>query len=245
MSKNKKLPVWAVLQSAWKYCCFKSQMSLGFSLIFYAIGACAVWSWQTWFFWPLMLVLYVVWGAFFRFYFDRKPYLSWQPLFNSLIPSTKIVLLTVLIATILVLLPLLPLFVNISPEFNAGYAQFLQGDIEHNGLFILGANVLFLLVSPIIAYRPFLAWISALIGRSGSLRLAWEKTRNNYWEFLVISLLTDCALSVVRWLILDWGGNDYITMLIAAPVMVYFNVVSALAYEFFFLDKKVNNDQIN
>jgi len=237
MVESRKLPLLTILKNSWRYFVENRRLSLGFCVIFYAIGACAVWSWQSWWFWPLMVVLYIAWGAFFRVYFQRKPYLSWQHLFNSLIPSTKIVLLTVLIATLLIMLPLVPLFVNVSPEFNAGYAKFLQGDIENNGMFVLGANIIFLLISPIIAYRPFLAWIAALIGRSGSLRLAWEKTRHNYWEFLVISLLTDCALSVVRWLILDWGGNDYMTMLIAAPVMVYFNIVSAFAYKFFFLDE--------
>jgi hypothetical protein len=32
------------------------------------------------------------------------------------------------------------------------------------------------------------------------------------------------------------GGNDYITLLVAAPLVIYFNVLSAKAYEFFFLD---------
>ena len=94
------------------------------------------------------------------------------------------------------------------------------------------------MVSPQIAYRPFLGWISALIGRSGSLKIAWEKTKGNYKEFLIISLLTDCLLTVIRWGIVSVGGNDYVTMVFAAPLIVYFNVISAQAYEFFFLNKE-------
>lgn len=237
MIKNKKMPLFSILKSAGLYCLSNLQLTLIFVFIFYAVGVGALWSWQTWAFWPLMVLLYVVWAVFFRVYFNRRPFLSWKLLFNSLLPSTKIVILTVLIATVLVVLPIVPLFINISPEFNQNYARFLQGDIEHNGMLILVANVLFLLVSPYIAYRPFLAWISALLGRSGSIRQAWNKTQGNYFEFLIISIWTDCMLSVARWIILELGGNDYITMAVAAPLMVYFNVVSAMAYEFFFLDK--------
>lgn len=238
MSALKKLPLLNILKKSLAYCLKNWQLSATFSLMFYIIGALAVWSWQSWMFLPIMIVLYVIWGVFFRVYFNRHPYFNLKPLFNSLMPSTKIVLLTVVIASLLVLLPLVPLFINISPEFNQNYAQFLQGDIEHNGMLILAANIVFLLISPIIAYRPFLAWISSLIGRSGSLRQAWEKTRHNYFEFLVISIWTNCMLSIARWAIIELGGNDYMTMVIVAPVMVYFNVVSAQAYEFFFLDKQ-------
>lgn len=240
MSNHKKLPLLKILKGSFVYCLKNWHLSAVFSLMFYIIGALSVWSWQSWLFLPLMIVLYIVWGVFFRVYFQRKPFLNLKLLFNSLIPSTKIVLLTVVVATFLVLLPLIPLFINVSPEFNQKYTMFLQGDIEHNGIFILITNILFLLISPVIAYRPFLAWISSLIGRSGSLRQAWEKTQGNYFEFLVISIWTDCMLSVARWGIIELGGNDYITMIIVAPVMVYFNVVSAMAYEFFFLDKEEN-----
>lgn len=241
MNKNKKLPLLSIFKRANIYCLNNWRLALVFSLIFYVIGAGTVWGWQSWILWPLMVLMYIVWGSFFRVYFNRKPFLNWKLLFNSLVPSTKIVILTVLVATLLVLLPLVPLFINISPEFNQSYAKFLQGDIEHNGMFILVANILFLLVSPYIAYRPFLAWISALLGRSGSLQQAWEKTKGNYFEFLVISIWTDCALSALRWGILELRGNDYITMAVAAPLIVYFNIISALAYEFFFLDKIEEN----
>lgn len=238
INNHKKLPLLKILKNSFAYCLENWHSSAIFSMMFYVVGILAIWSWQSWIFLPIMVVFYIVWGVFFRVYFKRKPYLGWKQLLDSLVPSTKIVLLTVLIASLLVLLPLVPLFINISSEFNQKYALFLQGDIEYNGIILLVSNLLFLLISPLVAYRPFLAWISSLIGRSGSLRQAWEKTRHNYFEFLVISIWTDCMLSVARWAIIKLGGNDYMTMVIVAPVMVYFNVVSALAYEFFFLDKQ-------
>ena len=83
---------------------------------------------------------------------------------------------------------------------------------------------------------PFLAWISALSGRSGSLRFAWGRTRGNYAAFLLIAIMTNLSIIAVRGLILFLGGDDYVTLLFLAPLTIYFNVVSAKAYEFFFLE---------
>lgn len=235
---NKKLPLMNILITSWKYCLSNFNVCAIFTALFYIMGALAVWSWKTWMFMPIVVGLYVLWGVFFRVYFNRRPYFMPKSLFNSLLPSTKIVLLTIVVATLFIMLQFVPLFINVSPEFNQKYAQFLQGDIERNGVLVLITNLLFLMVSPQIAYRPFLGWISALIGRSGSLKIAWEKTKGNYKEFLIISLLTDCLLTVIRWGIVSVGGNDYVTMVFAAPLIVYFNVISAQAYEFFFLNKE-------
>ncbi len=232
----KKLPLFKIMNEAAKYCSADVLHFLMFCIVAYLVGALALFSWKSILFWPVLLVMYVLWGGFFRYYLKRKPYFDWKSLLYSLVPSTKIVVLTVVIGTVLVLLPLVPLFLNLSPEFKAQYASFIQGDFEQNDVFMMITTILFLLVSPMIAYRPFLAWISALHGRSGSLRIAWDKTKGNYAEFLLIGIITNLAVSVVRWLILYCGGNDYITMLFLAPIVIYFNVLSVKAYEFFFLD---------
>ena len=93
-----------------------------------------------------MLAIYVLWGMYFRFYFNRKPYFDYKVLFNSLVPSTKIVVLTVVIGTLLIVLPILPLFISKSPEFIDEYTMFLQGDVEKQGMLVLIANVLFMLM---------------------------------------------------------------------------------------------------
>ena len=234
-SDIKKLPLKEVLTDTWKHCLQHKKIALILTAIVYAVGALALFSWKHILFWPIMLAIYVLWGMYFRFYFDRKPYFDFKVLFNSLVPSTKIVVLTVVIGTILIMLPILPLFISTSPEFIDEYTLFLQGDVEKQGMLILIANVLFMLMSPFLAYRPFLAWISSLIGRSGSLRFAWKRTKGNYLEFLLIALITNLSIAFVRWLVMYLGGNDYITMLFVAPVFIYFNVLSAKAYEFFFI----------
>lgn len=233
----KKLPLKNILIQSWDYCRLNWKMSAIFVAIAYAAGALALFSWKSFAFWPILFLIYVLWGAFFRYYMNRKPYFDWSALFNSLVPSTKIVLLSVVICSLLILLPLIPLFLNFSPEFNARYAYFLQGDLEQDeGMLVWCANFMFILLSPIIAYRPFLAWISALLGRSGALRFAWEKTKGNYAEFLLIAIITNLSVMAARFVIWNLGGDDYMTLLLVAPLVIYFNVVSAKAYEFFFLD---------
>lgn len=231
----KKLPLTEVLSDSWRYCISHGKAAFILTVIVYVVGALALFSWKHILFWPIMLVIYILWGMYFRFYFNRRPYFDYKVLFNSLVPSTKIVVLSVVIGTLLIMLPILPLFVSSSPEFLNRYTLFLQGDVEHRGMLVLIANVLFMLMSPMLAYRPFLAWISSLIGRSGSLRFAWKKTKGNYFEFLLIALITNLSIAFVRWLVMYLGGNDYITLLFVAPVFIYFNVLSAKAYEFFFL----------
>lgn len=235
-SNIRKLPLKDILVASWQYCLDSWQRTSFFVAVAYFVSAMALFSWKSFFFWPILFLMYILWGMFFRYYLKRKPYFDFKAFFYSLVPSTKIVVLSVAIASVLIVLPIVPLFFNLSPEFNEGYARFLQGDFEQEGMLVLLADLVFILLSPLIVYRPFLAWISALAGRSGSLRLAWNKTRGNYKEFLLIAVITNFSVAILRWLILKFGANDYITLVVLAPVMVYFNVLSAKAYEFFFLD---------
>ena len=238
MAENniKKLPLKNILEQAFYSLRDDVKMNGLFILIAYVIGAAAVGSWKSLLFWPILFIAYVLWGGSFRYYLKRRPLFDYRALFNSLIPSTKIVVSSLLIVTILILLPLLPLFLNLSPELNLEYTKFLQGDFEHSNWLILIADIVFLFVSPIVVYRPFLAWISALAGRSGSLRFALERTKGNYWEFILLAIITNFSVILARVAILQLGGNDYITMLLVAPLLVYFNIVFVKAYEFFFLN---------
>ncbi len=234
----KKLPLNKILYEALSDCRNDGKNNLIFSTVAYVVGAMALFSWKSLAFWPVLLLMYVLWGAHFRYYLQKRPYFDCKMLFDSLVPSTKIVLLSVLIVSILILLPLLPLFMNLSPEFKVAYAKLLQGNFQEQQIFVAFTDIFFLVISPVVAYRPFLAWISSLVGRSGSLRFAWSRTRGNYWEFLLIAILTNLTIMFIRWVVFELGGNDYITLLFAAPMVIYFNVVSAKAYEFFFLDKE-------
>ena len=233
----KKLPLKHVLVQSWDYCRSNWQKNFLFTIVAYLFFALALFSWKSVAFWPVLFAIYVLWGSFFRYYLGRKPYLDLNAFFNSLVPSTKIVVLSVVICSLLIILPLIPLFLDLPLEVRDKYLHFLQSDFEQDeGMLVVLANLMFIVVSPAVAYRPFLAWISALVGRSGSLRFAWSKTKGNYAEFLLIAVITNLTIMAARLLVWNLGGNDYITLMFVAPVVIYFNVVAAKAYEFFFLD---------
>lgn len=98
---------------------------LAFTLINFATLVSGVYSWKTAFsgWWQR---LHMCSGVIFPFYFNRRPYLEWQPIVSSMIPSTKIVVLSVLFVTILIVLPFAPLFMGFSGEFLTGIRFFAK-----------------------------------------------------------------------------------------------------------------------
>ena len=96
-SSIKKLPLKNILAESMHYCTANGKMCFGFAVVAYVAGALALFSWKSFAFWPVLFLIYVLWGAFFRYYMDKRPYFDRNALFNSLIPSTKIVLLSVVI----------------------------------------------------------------------------------------------------------------------------------------------------
>ncbi len=234
---NKKLSVRKVLAEAFNFCNTNPKVSLGFVGINYLLCVMSAYSWKTFFIWPLLMIIYVLWGGLFRYYFNRKPYFDFQSLFYSMIPSTKIVVLSVLVVSLFLLLPIAVLFIpNLPKEFVLPYSRFLHIAIHESNIMDLIVNLVVVLFSPLIMYRPMLAWIAALLRRSGSIRLAWERTKGNYWEFLLLAVLVDLVVGGIYKGILLIGGNIYVALIPISLLIVYFNIVLAKIYEFFFLD---------
>ena len=150
----------------------------------------------------------------------------------SLVPSTKSLFLTAVFGFGLSLLPLVLPFL-LPPEMIDGYTNFLR---EYMPELDLGLMLLLLLVSPLILYRPFMAWISSVIGRSGLLKTAFAKTEGNYWRFVAMAAIFNAAFVVFEGLDEMFDLPAAAPMVIYAPLLVYFNAAIAKTYEFFFLD---------
>ena len=114
-----------------------------------------------------------------------------------------------------------------------GYTNFLR---EYMPELDLGLMLLLLLVSPLILYRPFMAWISSVIGRSGLLKTAFAKTEGNYWRFVAMAAVFNALFVVFEGLDEMFDLPDAALMVVYAPLLVYFNAAIARTYEFFFLD---------
>lgn len=182
-------------------------------------------------------IYYLFWCYFFRFYYQRKPYVLTLKIFDSLIPSTKILFITLALATLLAYLPFLPLFfglpVDVLDEYTTG---FIQEYMDENKLYDWGMTVILLLVTPLIFYRPLFAWISAVIGRSGSLRNAWRLTRGNYGRFLLVTVVFNAAAFLIDWVDRLLNASDWLDFTLGSPLVVFCNIYIAKSYDFFFLD---------
>ncbi len=182
-------------------------------------------------------VLYYLFSCyFFRFYYHRKPYLLTQKIFDSLIPSTKILFITLLLITLLSYLPFLPLFlglpIDVLDDYTTGFIQEYMGEKR---IYDWGVSLVVLLASPLIFYRPLMAWVSSAIGRSGSLQNAWRRTKGNYWRFLLINVVWGVASWGVNFLDVLCHAEDWIALILGSPLVIFCNVYVAKTYDFFFL----------
>lgn len=233
-----KLPLAEIMRNSWSYCNHNPKAVALFAGLNYLVCAAAFFGWKTLWLWLILIAMYVLWGAFFRYYFNRKPYLLLRPLFVSLVPSTKIVVLSVLLVTAFLLLPFAILFIpRLPPQFVEMYTAFLQSNMQtDNEVLNMLVNLVMVLFSPVIFYRPMMAWISTLLGRSGSLRFAWSKTKGNYWEFLLLAVVIDLSVTFIYKAVLLLGGNVYVALLPLSILIVYFNVVVAQIWQKFIVD---------
>ena len=234
-SNVKKLPLADIFKQSYDYCRQNFKFAGVFALVNFFLLLLGFYTWSTLLFLPVAVLGYILWSVFFRFYFDKKPYFQIKPLFQSLVPSTKILVVSFLIIFVLMSLPFLPPFIGLPPEYADAYARFLHLYMEETDVLDLALNLIFILISPLILYRPFFAWIAALLGRSGSLRMAWGKTRGNYWQFVMLVIIFNSAFLLIGNVFSILPGGKFFEFLLRSPLFVYFNVVLAKAYEFFFL----------
>ena len=203
-------------------------LSLGFKLLG---GMGSIWF----IFW--CMVYYWFSCCFFRFYFGRKPYFLSKKVVDSLVPSTKILFLTLALATVLAYLPFLPLFLGLPIDVLEEYTfNFIQQYVDENKVYDWGMQIVLLFMSPLIFYRPMFAWISSVIGRSGSLRNAWRRTKGNYWRFWLVALVCNVLALLVSGLDLLLSNSGWLELSLGAFLIMFGNVYMAKSFDFFFLE---------
>lgn len=79
-----------------------------------------------------------------------------------------------------------------------------------------------------------MAWISSVIGRSGSLRNAWRRTKGNYLRFLAVVFLFNAAAYLVQEADVLSGADSWLAWTLLAPLIIYCNVFLAKSFDFFF-----------
>lgn len=232
---NRKLPLLKILDASVDYCVENVKSVSAFvvvNLLFLLASLLLPGGYANPMFLVWLAVYYVFWCYFFRFYFNRKPYLMFKKICDSLVPSTKILFLTAVFALIFAAFPIvLPFLLPV--EMVDAYTNFLRKYLHQLDWVML---LILLLISPLILYRPFMAWISSVIGRSGQLKTAFARTEGNYWRFVAMGIVFNAIFIVFEYLNRIIEVPQILMMLVYAPLLVYFNVVIAKAYEFFFLE---------
>lgn len=180
---------------------------------------------------------YVYWCIFIRHIQQHPPYFSLIRIFNGLIPASKIMFINISIYLVLVVAPYIPLFMGFRDkylEFFENYMEILQ---SHDSL--LGKTlfyILMLLLSPYTISRPYLAWLSSVIGKSRSIFDAYKKTQGNYWNFVGCGLFMSslCLLSYAVDCFFKINSHIYVISVLA----IFFNVMFVDIYKVFYKRKR-------
>ena len=192
---------------------------------------------STLWFLPWGLGYYLLNFVFFRWYFKRTPYLLTTKFFDTLLPAAKVLCMVMLGITLLAYLPYLPLlFSGVSETLKRMITVFIGDFMDDSNIYNGIICLVFFLMAPFIFYRPLLAWVASVIGRSGFLRNAFKHTAGYYGLFLGILAIFFVPL-IIAWNIdTDFALHHRLLYAVAAPMMVLFNLFLAKTYESLFLD---------
>ncbi len=193
-------------------------------------------GWADVFFLPWLVAYYLFWCFFFRFYFKRKPYLATWKLVDTLVPSTKILVLTFVVVTALLMLPLIPPFFGVGSPWAETYDIYLQRYMEDSRVVDAVTVVILTLTAPFVFYRPMMAWISSLIGRSGSLKSAFAKTKGNYWQMTFLAASFEILFVALEVAGQTLGIGNWLSIIAGSPLVIGFNVILAKTYDYFYLE---------
>ena len=149
--KRKYLPVFHILTSSGAYFKSKPLAMIVFSLLNYISVILGVYTWRTAAFFIVLIFAYALWCYFFRFYFNKTPYIELKSMTASLSPSTKILVLSFVIMTILILFPFILPFLGLG---DTDYYMHLLNDQE---LLNAAVGVIGIFLAPFIFFRPFFA----------------------------------------------------------------------------------------
>ncbi len=180
-----------------------------------------------------LIAYYVYWCVFIRYMQQHPPYFSIIRIFNGLIPASKIMFINISIYLIVVIVPYIPLFMGFRDKYLEFFEQYMNILQSHDSL--PGKTlfyIMMLLLSPYTISRPYLAWMSSLIGKSRSIFDAYKKTQGNYWNFILCALVMSSVLFISYYIDTVYKINTLIYLMAIFPV--YFNIVFIGIYKVFY-----------
>lgn len=227
---------WLVLKSSFKFALLHKRTILIWSMVnfiflraFYLIPN--GWTNSLSILW--LVAYYVYWCIFVRYIQQHEPYFSLIRIFNGLIPTSKIMFINISIYIVVVVLQYIPLFMGFRDkylEFFENYMSILQSYNSLPGKTLF--YVFMLLISPYAISRPYLAWISSLIGKSRSIVEAYKKTKGNYWNFVLCATVMSLFFMISYYIDTLYELHSFIYLF--SILSIYFNIVTIGIYKIFY-----------
>ena len=229
--KAKQLPVFLILKNSLEDLSSRLSYMLIFSILTYISVLLGVYTWRSISFFAVLIFAYALWSYFFRFYFDKKPYLEFKSMTSSLSPSTKILVFSFAIMTFLVFLPFILPFLGLG---NTEYYLHLLNDKELLNAIVAIVSIF---LAPYMFFRPFFAWIASVLGNNKTLKFAFYHTQGNYRQIVCLLLILNIPFVILEQIIQYFSLPMYIYYFFISPLLVYANIVMARCYKFFFLEE--------
>lgn len=180
-----------------------------------------------------LVAYYVYWCIFLRYVQQHPPYFSLVRIFNGLIPVSKIMFINISIYLLLTVIPFIPLLMGFKDRYLEFFEQYMNILQKYDSLFGKTLFYLFMLsISPYTLSRPYLAWISSVVGKSRSIIDAYKKTKGNYWAFVLFALITSAPFMLSYYIDTLYHTQTIIVVMSVLPI--YFNVVFINIYKVFY-----------
>ncbi len=190
-----------------------------------------------------ILTYYIFWCFFYRCYYHLKPYFLSKVLLGSLTPSTKAMVIVAALGFGIALLPMVPLFLGFDDVYMDIYERYLQpetGIVTVAGSRFSSSDIIIVyglmtLLAPILICKPYIAWIASLRGQNASFRKVGDKTKGNYWQFVIISAMLLYPEAICAQLDSYWHLHNWLDYTASTIIFIYTNIVFAKIYDFFYL----------
>ncbi len=184
-----------------------------------------------------LVAYYVYWCIFVRYIQQHRPYFSLIRTMNGLIPTSKILFINIFLYVFIITIPYVPMFMGFRDKYLEcfeSYMSFIESYDAIPGKLMF--FIILLLISPYTISRPYLAWLSSLIGKSRSIIDAYKKTKGNYWSFVIYFGITN-SLYVISYGIDAICKTDSLFFII--PILTtYFNITAISIYKIFYKKQK-------
>ena len=180
-----------------------------------------------------LVAYYIYWCIFVRYIQQHRPYFSLIRTMNGLIPTSKILFINIFLYVLIVIIPYVPMLMGFRDKYLECFESYMRFIGSYDAIpGILMFCILLLLLSPYTITRPYLAWLSSLIGKSRSIMDAYKKTRGNYWSFVFYFGIISSPF-LISYGIDTFYKIDSLFFIIPLYTM-YFNITAISIYKTFY-----------